>query len=184
MSIRVCGLSLFLLTVTSLFAQGDRAAFDGSITDVTGSAVPNATVVALETQTGVETKTTTTEAGVYRMPYIPLGTYKISVSAPGFKTAVAENVQLRVGQTLTVNFKLELGQVTENITVTADTPLLETGTAEIGRYVTEKEFEHGQSSWVMDAGRFNHSSFVACPALSAVSFKARSTADSNIRMKF
>ena len=52
------------------------------------------------------------------MPYIPLGTYKISVSAPGFKTAVAENVQLRVGQTLTVNFKLELGQVTENITVT------------------------------------------------------------------
>ncbi|HYI95123.1 MAG TPA: carboxypeptidase regulatory-like domain-containing protein [Bryobacteraceae bacterium] len=158
MSFRVSCLFLSLLSVPALLAQGDRAAFNGSITDVTGSAVPNATVVALETQTGVETKATTTEAGVYRMPYLPLGTYKITVGAPGFKTAVAENVQLRVGQTLTVDFKLELGQVTENITVTAETPLLETGTAEIGRYVTEKEFD----TWpvIVGDGRRQIQSFI------------------------
>ena len=124
-----------------LWGQGERGSLDGTVTDASGAAVPNATVVAVQTETNVETKATSTASGIYRMPYLPLGTYRISVSAPGFRTAVAENITLRVAQNLTVDFKLEVGQITEQITVGAETPQLETSSAEIGRYVSKKEFD-------------------------------------------
>jgi hypothetical protein len=124
-----------------LHAQGDRSTIDGTVTDQTGAAVPGATVKATEINTNVETTATTNDAGVYRMPYMPLGTYRVVTSKPGFKTAVAENVVLRVAQTLTVDLKLELGNVSERVQVSAEAPPIETGTAEIGRYVSEKEFD-------------------------------------------
>lgn len=157
MSVRTSYLAV-PLALSILLAQGDRAAFNGTVTDQSGAPIPNANVTVTEVQTGVETKTATTEAGVYRVPYIPLGVYKISVTAPGFKTGLAENVTLRVGQTLTVDMKLEVGQVSDNITVTAETPLLETGSAEIGRYVTEKEFD----TWpvIVGDGRRQIQSFI------------------------
>jgi Carboxypeptidase regulatory-like domain len=103
--------------------------------------VPNAEVTAVNKETNIETKTMTTDAGVYRLPYLPTGTYKITVKVSGFQTAVADNISLRVAQTLTVDIKLQTGQVSESITVSASTPLLESSTAEIGRYVTKKEFD-------------------------------------------
>jgi len=130
-----------LVSAGALWAQGERAALNGIVTDATGAVVPSATVTALNVQTNVETKATTTDAGVYRMPYMTLGTYKVSVTAQGFQTAVHENVILHVAQTLTVNFQLKVGQVTESITVSADPPLLESSTAEVGRYVSKKEFD-------------------------------------------
>ncbi len=62
------------------------------------------------------------------------------MSSPGFRTATRENVILRVGQVMTVNITLELGAVTEEVTVSAEPPLLESGTAEIGRYITTQEY--------------------------------------------
>ena len=105
--------AFLLLSPTILLAQGERGTFDGIVTDMSGAVVPNAEVVALNTGTNIETKTSTTDAGVYRMPYLPLGTYKITVKANGFQSAVAENVTLRVAQTLTLDFKLQVGQITE-----------------------------------------------------------------------
>src|SRR4030095_6973205 len=91
--------------------------------------------------TNIETKTTTTDAGVYRLPYLPLGTYRITVKARGFQTAVPNSVILRVAQTRTLDIKLQAGQLSDTVTVTGATPLLEQGTAEIGRYVTKQEFD-------------------------------------------
>ena len=121
--------------------QGERGTFNGVVTDPTGAAVPNAEVVALNVETNIETKTTTTDAGVYRLPYLPAGTYKITVKATGFQTSVANDVVLRVAQTLTLDVKLQAGQLSDTVTVTGATPLLEQGTAEIGRYVTKQEFD-------------------------------------------
>ena len=130
-----------VLVLGLLFAQGERGTFNGTVTDSTGAVVPNATVKATNIGTNVESSATTTEAGVYRLPYLPPGIYRLSVTAAGFKTVVRDKVTLSVAQTLTVDFGIELGQVTDQITVTAETPLLETGTAEIGSYVSEKEFD-------------------------------------------
>jgi carboxypeptidase family protein len=141
-------LSIILLSIltsstftSSTFAQGERGTFNGIVTDPTGAVVPNAEVIALNKETNVETRTMTTDAGVYRLPYLPMGTYRISVRSSGFQTAVADNITLRVAQTLTVDIKLQAGQVSDTVTVTASTPLLESSTAEIGRYVSKQEFD-------------------------------------------
>src|SRR2546425_7805000 len=91
----------FLISVM-LFGQGERGAFTGTVSDPSGSAVPNAAIVATHLETNIETKAVTTDSGVYRMPYLPLGTYRITASASGFKTGDISNITLRVAQTLTV----------------------------------------------------------------------------------
>ncbi|MCC6538275.1 MAG: TonB-dependent receptor [Bryobacterales bacterium] len=137
-----------MLSSLALFAQGERGTFNGTVSDPSNAVIGGATVKAVNTATNIETSVTTTDAGVFRMPYLLPGTYKISVSAPGFKGAVRENVILSVAQTLTVDFRLEVGQITDSVTVSSEPPLLETGTAEIGSYVTKKEFD----TWPITVG--------------------------------
>jgi carboxypeptidase family protein len=132
---------LLSLIASPAFAQGERGSFNGIVTDSTGAVIPNAEVVATNKETNVETRATTTDSGVYRLPYLPVGLYKISVRASGFQTAVADDVTLRVAQTLTVDIKLQAGQVSDTVTVSASTPLIESSTAEIGRYVSKQEFD-------------------------------------------
>src|SRR5262245_33218399 len=139
---------LCLAVTVALFAQGERGTFNGNVVDSSGAAVVGASVKALNPATGVELSTVTTEAGVYRMPYLPPGTYKITASSPGFRAAVRENVVLSVAQTLTVDFSLDVGNIAETVTVSSDPPLLETGTAEIGSYVSKKEFD----TWPITVG--------------------------------
>src|SRR5262245_28864225 len=132
-------LTLLLFLLASLvFSQGERGTFNGTVTDSSGAAILSDTVKVSHAETAVETTAVTTDAGVYRLPYLPPGVYKFTITAPGFKTVVRDNVNLSVAQTLTVDFALEVGNVTDQITVTAETPMLETGTAEIGSYVSQK----------------------------------------------
>src|SRR6185369_8384831 len=118
---------LLLLFATALFGQGERGTLNGTVTDPSGAVVVGAAVKATNVETGVETTAPTTEAGVFRLPYLPPGTYRLSVTAPGFKNALRENVELGVAQTLTLDFKLEVGAASEQVTVSAEAPLLETG---------------------------------------------------------
>lgn len=136
------------LLASGLFGQGERGTFNGTIADPTGAVVPNAMVKALNVATNVETPVQTTAAGVYRMPYLQPGTYRLTAAAAGFKTAVRENVILAVAQTLTVDFVLEIGAIADQVTVSSDPPLLETGTSEIGSYVSKKEFD----TWPITVG--------------------------------
>jgi hypothetical protein len=139
---------VFLVAVALVVAQGPVGTMTGTVTDPAGASVPGATVVAINAATGVETKTTTTNTGTYTLPYLPAGTYTIRVTAPGFRTANAENAILRVAQTQTVDIKLEVGGVSEQVVV-SDTPeLLESGSAEVGRYITTEEYK----SWPIVVG--------------------------------
>src|SRR5499433_1149954 len=138
---RIAALFLVLLGSATVFAQGERGALNGIVTDQNGAVVASAEVSATNIETNIETKTTTTDAGVYRLSSLPAGKYKITVKAQGFQTAILNEVNLFVAQTLTVDIKLTAGQVSEQMTITGTAPLLETGTSEIGRYVTKKEFD-------------------------------------------
>jgi len=120
-------------------AQVARSQFNGTVTDASGGVLAGATVVATHVETNVESKSTTTDAGVYVIPYLANGVYRIQVSATGFRPVVANEVTLRAAQTLTLNFKLEVDAITEELTVTA--PAVESSTAEIGRYVSNKEYQ-------------------------------------------
>lgn len=134
--------------LATLFAQGERGTLNGTVGDPSGASIAGATVKAVETSTNAEFTARTTEAGVYRMPYLRPGSYRITVTVPGFKTAIRENILLSVAQTLTVDFALEVGQLSEQVTVSSDPPLIETGTAEIGSYVSKKEFD----TWPITVG--------------------------------
>jgi hypothetical protein len=131
-----------------MLGQGTVGTINGTVTDPAGAVVPGATVVATNNATQVETKTTTTTTGTYILPYLPSGTYTIRVTAPGFRTAAAENVVLRVAQTQTTDIKMEVGAVSEQVIVSATAELVESGSAEIGRYITTEEYK----SWPIVVG--------------------------------
>src|SRR5438552_11762579 len=87
-------------------AQSGRGVITGIVRDSSGAIVPGAEITIVEKATGVVTTATSTDAGVYRAPYVPPGTYKISAALPGFKTAIADNVEVLLGQTVTIDLKL------------------------------------------------------------------------------
>jgi hypothetical protein len=122
-----------------MFAQSGRGTITGIVKDPSGAVVPGADITITEKNTGVVNRTVSTEAGAYRAPYITPGMYQITAALAGFKTAVADNIQVMVGQTVTVDFNLEVGQVSDQVTVMAETPLLESSTPEIGVGTTERE---------------------------------------------
>ena len=134
-------LSCLLILILGLpaLAQSARGTITGLVRDPSGAIVPGADITVTEKATGIVTRTVSTEAGAYRAPYIPPGNYRITASLAGFKTAVADNIQVLVGQTVTVDFNLEIGQLSDQVTVLAQTPLLEASNPEIGINTTEKE---------------------------------------------
>src|SRR5437867_3519369 len=152
-------------------AQGPVGTLNGTILDPAGAVVPGATVVAVNNATGVESKTTSTSAGAYTLPYLPAGTYTVRASAPNFKTSTAENVILRVAQDLTLNISLQVGTVSQQVTVSDQAPLIDTGTAEIGRYISVEEYK----SWpiFVDDGQRQIQSFIfsSLPGTSGDTFK-------------
>ena len=83
--------------------------------------------------------TVTNEVGQYRVPNLPVGAYKISFEAKGFKTSIREGLTLGVTDVLRVDARLELGATTESLTVTGEVPILQTETPEVGTLLTTKQ---------------------------------------------
>ncbi len=140
-------LTLCLLPL-SLMAQSGRGNITGVVKDSTGALVPGAEIVLTNIETGVETNTQSTDAGVYRIPYVPAGRYKVAASLTGFKTAVQENVEIHVTGTATVDFVMEVGQIAETVLVSGEAPMLERASAEIGTVTTQKEM----ANWPIQIG--------------------------------
>ena len=130
-------LIFFGLTQLS-YGQGPVGTMTGTVTDSANAIVPGATVVATNVATGVEATTTTTNTGAYTLPYLPAGSYKLRVSAAGFRAANVDHVLLRVAQTQNVDVKLEVGNVVETVTVQSGNLELQTTNAEIGTTVETK----------------------------------------------
>ncbi|MCC6588689.1 MAG: TonB-dependent receptor [Bryobacterales bacterium] len=119
-----------------LSAQSDRASITGTVTDPTGAAVPAATVVATNVSTNGKVETLTSGDGVYTIPYLSLGTYRVSVEAAGFKRAAKTDLVLTGGSTVRADLKLEIGAVTEQVEVKAAAPQLRQDSAEISQQVS------------------------------------------------
>jgi hypothetical protein len=132
-------LLLTLCLASSVMAQSGRGTLTGTVKDPTGAVAPGTDVVATNMETGVQFTATTTQAGIYRLPYVPPGKYRMTITLAGFKKVVRENIDVAIAQTLTVDFTLEIGQISDSVTVEAGTPLLESSSPEIGTFSTEKE---------------------------------------------
>ena len=98
---------------------------NGTVTDPTGAAVPNAKVTATNAATGLTRATQTSEAGLYSFARLPVGTYDLNVEANGFKAAKGTGIELSVGAVATVDVHLEVGTAQETVSVTAEAELVE-----------------------------------------------------------
>src|SRR5271157_1720664 len=121
--------SIFVILIAALAgAQTFRGAINGTVTDPTGSVVPNAQVKAIDTATSVEHTTTTTSGGQFVFQDLPLGTYKVTVTASGFAVTTTDNVPVTAGQVYSLPIKLGMAKQSTTVEVSAAAIALDTTT--------------------------------------------------------
>src|SRR5438270_1195112 len=114
-----------ILSAGQLRAQVAGATLSGTINDPSGAVVPNAQVSARNTATGVTRVATTDPAGFYSIPNLLPGNYEVSVTAPGFSTAVQSNIELAVGAQQQLNIAMKIGETTQKVQVTEAAPAVQ-----------------------------------------------------------
>src|SRR2546428_2019395 len=131
-------LAVFAILLASpgiAWGQQVTAAITGKVTDPSGANIPGITVTAKDLERGTVFSTLTNDDGFYNLPRVPIGRYEIKVEAPGFKTALHPLIVLELNQTARVDFALELGEVTQTVSVTSAPPLLNTDTMQVGTII-------------------------------------------------
>jgi hypothetical protein len=119
-------------------ALSQQAQITGRVTDASRVVIPDATITVTNEQTGIQTHTTTNEAGYYTVPQLQPGTYQIEVAAPGLNTLTRSGLTLSVEQVARLDFQLEVGEVTEAVEVAGRPPLLESSRPTMGQVIGNK----------------------------------------------
>jgi hypothetical protein len=120
-------------------AQDIRGVISGTVLDAQGANVVGATVIVTNTDTNVSTTLTTNTSGFYQAPLLAPGPYQVSVEAPGFKKIIRPNLTLAMRGQLQIDIQLEVGGVNESITVSTESPILDTSTVSVGKALTTRE---------------------------------------------
>src|SRR3954470_241372 len=121
-----------------LSAQDFRGGITGRISDASGGRMPGVTVTATNVATNVASTTTTNGDGDYAIPFLNPGTYALSAELSGFKKLVRNNLEVRVGEKLGLDLTLEVGTMSETVSVTAESPMLVTTSGSTGQTISEK----------------------------------------------
>jgi len=143
--VRVSGLVILALGVVVLAASPEpgwaqvTATVSGRVEDTSGAAVGGATVTVKSLETGAARTVATDETGNYRVLSLAVGAQEVRAEKPGFKSAVRTGIHLAVAQEAVVNLRLDVGEVTQEVTVSADTPLVDTTTASVSGLVAERD---------------------------------------------
>ena len=147
----VAGLVLILAQALALHAQVNSATLLGTVKDSSGASVPEATVTVKNADTGQERTVKSDEAGNYTVSNLQGGRYQLTVASAGFKTATVSGIELQVAQRASTNVVLEVGQVSENINVSAELPMMNTISSSVSQVVDTKAVENmplnGRSFW-------------------------------------
>jgi hypothetical protein len=136
---------LFLIILTAalgtspLSAQVDRAVLEGTLTDPSGRVVSGATVKIIAMDTGLAHESATNDSGYYRFPGLAVGSYKVTVTQTGFKMKTIDDVVVQVGQTHTLDIRLEVGAISEKIEVTATSAPSERSSAEASTVIDTEQ---------------------------------------------
>ncbi len=129
---------LISLALGNLAMGQSTAVLKGTVTDALGAAIPHAKVVVKNQATGAEWNTESDNVGNYLVPALPIGPYQISVGAKGFETSVLRNITLNAATTVTENVQLQIGQVSEEISIEVDTPVIDASTIAMGQIIDQK----------------------------------------------
>ncbi len=133
---------LSLTLLPGLLAQEFRGTVTGRVVDAQSAAVPNARIVAVLVATGGQSVTNSGLDGLFTIPFLSPGTYRLEADAPGFKKYIRENLAVDAGERMAVDIQLQVGQQTESVTVTADASMLDTTTATAGQVINSDQVEN------------------------------------------
>lgn len=137
-AVRLAAIVVFLFALNTIARAQSTATLQGSVTDTSNAAVPNAKVVVHNQNTGVERTTQTDESGAYLVSGLLPGVYRVEITANGFQTSVIKDLKLDVATTVTENTQLQVGQVTQEVTVAGGVPLVDTSTVSVGQVINQK----------------------------------------------
>lgn len=96
-------------------AQVDRAGLNGTVLDASGKALPGAKITALQTANGLYRETVSSSSGRYDIPELPIGSYRLSYTAPGFQEKIIDGIQQTIGHTRTLNVTLSVAGVVQPV---------------------------------------------------------------------
>lgn len=132
---------MFLLSVTCAMGQEARGVITGRVSDGTDAAVAGARIQASNVETGIVTTAVSSDSGDYRLPFLIPGTYQVTAEFSGFKKVSMDKVEVRVGETLDLPLRLEVGSAAETVEVSGAAPLLESGTASVGTFMDSRRLQ-------------------------------------------
>src|SRR5438445_8164938 len=131
-----------LLVALGAFAQVQNGQFTGTVTDPSGAAIPNAKVTVTNMGTNLSVTTTTNQSGLYTARELPIGTYKITAEAKGFKTSSNMNLTLNAGTVQRVDVRMELGQAREVVEVTGEAAAVNTEDSKLASTVNSTQINN------------------------------------------
>ncbi|HKX28794.1 MAG TPA: TonB-dependent receptor [Blastocatellia bacterium] len=130
---------LGLILLNAVLAQTTSASLQGTVTDLSGAVIPQASVQVRNVGTGAAIETTTDQEGRYRAPVLQPGDYELKVAASGFQTILRKNITLAVGQGVVVDLQLQPGQISNEVTVEAGISTINTVNASLSGLVEPKQ---------------------------------------------
>jgi hypothetical protein len=128
---------LTLIVAAPLWAQS-TATLQGTVTDAQGAVVPGAQVTAFNEDTGVQRSALSDATGGYQMAALPTGSYRLEATLSGFQPKVVKGIRLEVARTVVMNLQLTLGNVAEQVAVTAEAPAIESTTTSVGQVINQR----------------------------------------------
>ena len=131
----VLALCLCALVVGPVSAQQTTGTIQGRVTDDQGAAIPGVTVTGVNNATGFSREVVTDGEGVYRLTALPVGLYDVTAALPGFQTFLRRDLIVNVATTIDVNLTLKVATVEETVTVTGESPLVQTSSSSVGGVV-------------------------------------------------
>lgn len=138
LSTKILSLGVFVFA-SSAFSQTITGTITGTVVDATGAAAPSVAVIATQVATNLKFQARTTDAGVYTLNFLPAGDYNLTAAASGFKTATLGPFRLDVNQTVREDIRLEVGQITEKVEVSASAAILQTENAQTGDIISGQQ---------------------------------------------
>src|SRR5690349_21759706 len=138
-SLRIVFCLMALAATARILNAQNTATVLGTVKDPSGAVLPGAEVSARNVETGILRKAETGDRGEYRIPALPVGTYDIETSVNGFQTGVRKGIVLSLGRDAVVDFSLQVGAVSEQVTVTEEAPMITTTTATLSGLVDPKQ---------------------------------------------
>ena len=140
-SLAVLIVLVLILISAPLAAQESRGAIDGIVKDTSGALLPGVTLTVKNVETNVTAMSVSDSKGAYHVSHLNPGTYSVEAGLDGFKTEVRKGIAVHVGATVTVDFKMEQGALSEVIQVTASTPLLDTSSPATGQVIDSAQIQ-------------------------------------------